>query len=143
AVSQSLIERIVSTQVRSLWSSLVGIWVVVSLLSRSWRGGFYCVIPSALAVAATFAVLGWGDIPLGVATSMFAGMTLGMGVDFAIHLLEQFQAARADGAGLDEAVCGAVGRVGVAVIINALGVALGFGVLMLSQVPANARLGLL
>jgi predicted RND superfamily exporter protein len=143
AVSQSLIERIVSTQVRSLWSSLVGIWVVVSLLGRSWRGGFYCVVPSALAVVVTFAVMGWAGIPLGVATSMFAGMTLGMGVDFAIHLLEQFQSARRGGAKAQNAVREAVEHVGPAVLINALGVALGFGVLVLSQVPANARLGAL
>jgi len=29
------------------------------------------------------------------------------------------------------------------VVLNALGVAMGFGVLMISQVPANARLGAL
>jgi hypothetical protein len=143
AVSQSLIESIVSTQVRSLGASLLGIWLVVSLVTRSWRGGFYCVVPSGLAVIVTFAVMGWTGMPLGVATSMFAAMTLGMGVDFAIHLLEQFQSARGRAAGTEQAVAAAVCRVGRPVIINALGVALGFGVLVLSQVPANARLGAL
>lgn len=143
AVSQSLIERIVSTQVRSLGSSLLGIFIVVLLLGRSVRGAVYCVLPSALAVLANFAVMGWAGIPLGVATSMFAGMTLGMGVDFAIHLVERLQAARAAGADEDQSVIAALRGVGPPVLINALGIALGFGVLMLSQVPANARLGAL
>ena len=38
--------------------------------------------------------MGWAGIPLGVATSMFAAMTLGIGVNCAIHLLEGFHQAR-------------------------------------------------
>jgi predicted RND superfamily exporter protein len=96
-----------------------------------------------VAVLINFAVMGWSGMPLGIATSMFAGMTLGMGVDFSIHLLERFQFARERGQGVAEAVVEAVSRVGPAVIINALAVTAGFGVLMISQVPANARLGAL
>jgi len=59
-------------------------------------------------------------------------MTLGVGVDFAIHLL-----ARCERVPLAEALAGT----GTAVLIDALAVGLGFGVLILSQVPANARLG--
>ena len=143
AVSQSLIEQVVNTQVRSLWSSLLGIWIVVTVLGRSLRGGFYCVIPSALAVVVSFAVMAWTGIPLGVATSMFAAMTLGMGVDFAIHLVEQFSVGRREGADVNRAIVLAVCRVGPSMLVNALGIALGFGVLLLSQVPANARLGLM
>ena len=81
AVSQSLIQGIVRTQLQSLFWSLVGIWAVTTVLGRSLRWGIYCVLPSALAVLINFAVMGWMGIPLGVATSMFAGMTLGIGVD--------------------------------------------------------------
>ena len=82
-------------------------------------------------------------MPLGVATSMFAGMTLGIGVDFAIHLLERYRLARRRGLDQAEAVTDAVTITGPAVFIDALAVALGFGILTLSQVPANARLGAL
>jgi predicted RND superfamily exporter protein len=143
AVSQSLIEGIVSTQLRSLVWSLVGIYAVTALLGRSLRWGIYCVAPSALAVLINFAFMGWMNIPLGVATSMFAGMTLGIGVDFAIHVLEGFGTARARGLSPEEALRDSMARTGPAVLINTLAIALGFGVLTLSQVPANARLGTL
>ncbi len=143
AVSQSLIRGIVNTQVQSLLWSLLGILLVTSVLARSIRWGVYCVLPSALAVLVNFAVMGWLGMPLGVATSMFAGMTLGMGVDFAIHLLESFETEHATGLAADAALIRAVAKVGPAVLINAGSVAVGFGVLMLSQVPANARLGAL
>ena len=50
---------------------------------RCWRlvalGPFFACLPSALAVLIKFAAMGWLGIPLGVATSMFAAMTLGIG----------------------------------------------------------------
>lgn len=143
AVSQSLIKGIVTTQMQSLVWSLVGIFLVTALFGRSLRWGVYCVLPSALAVLINFAVMGWFGIPLGVATSMFAGMTLGIGVDFAIHVLEGCEAARARGATLPEALSRALALTGPPVLINTVAISLGFGVLLLSQVPANARLGLL
>jgi predicted RND superfamily exporter protein len=143
AVSQSLIRGIVTTQLQSLIWSLLGIFAVTAVLGGSWRWGFYCLLPSLLAVVIKFAVMGWADIPLGVATSMFAAMTLGIGVNCAIHLLEGFSQARAGGKSPPDALSQSLRLTGPPAFINTLAVSLGFGVLMLSQVPANARLGLL
>ena len=141
AVSQTLIEAIVTTQVRSLIGSLIGIFLVTALMGRSLGWGVLCVLPCALAVFVNFAVMGWWGMPLGVATSMFAGMTLGIGVDYAIHLLERYRLSRSRGLDVESALTDAVSATGPAVLIDALAVAIGFGVMTLSQVPANARLG--
>ncbi|MCP3905106.1 MAG: MMPL family transporter [Planctomycetes bacterium] len=141
AVSQTLIGAIVSTQVRSVLLSIVGIFLVTSLLGRSLRWGVFCTLPCAIAVLVNFAAMGVVGVPLAVATSMFAGMTLGIGVDFAVHLMERFRLARERGAGDRDAIADAVAATGPAVVVDGLAVALGFMVLLLSQVPANARLG--
>ncbi|MCK4341915.1 MAG: MMPL family transporter [Phycisphaerae bacterium] len=143
AVSQTLIRAIVQTQVWSLMGSLLGVLVVTTLLSRSLHWGVYCVLPCALAVLINFAVMGWTNTPLGVATSMFAGMTLGIGVDFAIHLLERYRLALSRGWARRAALADALTVAGPAIFIDAAAIALGFGVMTLSQVPANARLGAL
>ena len=143
ALSQSLIRGIVSTQMQSLAWSLLGIFLVTSLLGRSWRWGVYCVLPSVLAIVIKFAVMGWTGIPLGVATSMFAAMTLGIGVNCAIQLLGAYDLGRAEGLATSRAMIKAMKLSGPAALINTLAVSTGFGVLMLSQVPANARLGFL
>ena len=141
AVSQTLISGIVTTQVRSLLGSLVGILLVSVLLGGSIRWGVFCVLPVAAAVLVNFAAMGFFGVPLGVATSMFSGMTLGIGVDYAIHVMERYRLAQRRGADNQAAIIDAVSASGPANIIDGLGVALGFGVVMLSQVPANARLG--
>ncbi len=143
AVSEALIHGIVTTQFWSLALSVAGIGLVTTLLGGSWRWGVYCVLPSLLAVLLKFAVMGWAGIPLGVATSMFAAMTLGIGVNCAIHLLEAYARARSGAALPAEALRQALSLTGPPALINTLAVSLGFSVLMLSQVPANARLGLL
>ena len=143
ALSQSLIRGIVTTQVQSLFWSVAGIFVVTALLGGSWRWGLYCVLPSALAVLIKFAIMGWVGINLGVATSMFAAMTLGIGVSCAIQLLESYDHELAKGSDPPGAIARAVALTGPPALINTAAISLGFSVLMLSQVPANSRLGLL
>jgi hypothetical protein len=143
AVSQSLIAGIVRTQMQSLVGALAGVCLLVGVLGPSLRWGFYCVVPSALAVVLNFALMGGCGIPLGVATTMFAGMTLGIGVDFAIHLVEGYRLVRAGGSSAQEALGRSLALSGPPVLVNTLAISLGFGVMLLSQVPANARLGAL
>jgi hypothetical protein len=141
AVSQTLIQAIVSTQVRSLLLSLLGILAITSLMGRSLGWGILCVLPCCLAVLINFAVMGLLGMPLGVATSMFSAMTLGIGVDYAIHFTERFRHVTRLGLPAAEAVVDTVKTTGPAVILDALAIALGFGIMVLSQVPSNARLG--
>ncbi len=141
AVSQTLIDAIVGTQVVSVVGSLAGDFLITAILGRSLIFGLLCVLPCSLAILLNFAVMGWVGMPLGVATSMFSAMTLGIGVDYAIHLLERYRLSRADGLDLRDALREAVATTGSAISIDTLAVCLGFGIMMLSQVPANARLG--
>ena len=141
AVSQTLIDAIVGTQIISVVGSLAGDFLVTAVLGRSVIFGLLCILPSSLAILLNFAVMGWAGIPLGVATSMFSAMTLGIGVDYAIHLLERYRLSRGDGLDLRDALREAVAVTGSAISVDTLAVCLGFGIMMLSQVPANARLG--
>jgi predicted RND superfamily exporter protein len=141
AVSQAMIEAIVTTQVRSLALSLLGVFAVIALLGRSLRLGLLCLLPPAVAVLVNFSLMGWTGIPLGVATSMFSAMAIGLGVDFAIHLTERFRSLPATQPAGDRLLA-ALSVTGPAIATCALGLAAGFGVMMLSRVPPVGRLGL-
>jgi predicted RND superfamily exporter protein len=141
AVSQAMIPAIVRTQTGSLLGALTANLLILSLLLRSFRQGLACAIPTTVAVAWTFGLMGWLGIPLGVATSVFCAVTLGIGDDYSIHFLKRFQAARAAGAAHPAQVAAA--EAGPAILVDALAVSLGFGLLALSRVPTNGWLGLL
>ena len=140
AVSQAMIPAIVRTQVGSLLLALLGAWGVSAWLHRSVKIGLLTLLPASLASLWVFGGMGWLGVPLGVATSMYCAITLGIGVDFAIHFLERWRDAVGTGR---ERVLAAVGATGPAILADTTAVAFGFGVLGLSQVPANAALGLL
>src|SRR5262249_46654188 len=137
AVSQALISAIVQNQVGSLAGSLIGVLAVTVFVGRSLRWGLICVIPCALAIPLNFAMMGWLAIPLGVATSMFSAMTLGIGDDYAIHLVERVRLAlhtpttTADHGSrpvINSALSEALPAAGRAIVVDALSVALGFGI---------------
>jgi predicted RND superfamily exporter protein len=143
AVSQSLVKGITDTQLRSLAFSLVGVFLITTIVNRSIRWGALSIVPVTLAVGAAFAMMGYTGMALGVSTSMFAGMALGDGVDFAIHFVSRYRSARVLGASSAAAIEDALRTTGPAITIGAAAIAVGFGVLTLSQVPVNARLGAL
>ncbi len=142
AVSQAMIPAIVRTQVYSQPLSQLGCWLVVTILYRSLWVGFMIALPSSIAVAWMLGLMGWTGTPLGVATAMFCAITLGVGIDYGIHLYEDFLRLRKEGRGRDSAL-DAIAECGPAIVADTSAIALGFGVLGISQVPANARLGLL
>jgi predicted RND superfamily exporter protein len=139
AVSQAMIPAIVENQIVSVLLALVGSFLAVWLLYRSLRVAICASLPSALAALWIFGTMGWAGIPLGVATSMFSAITLGIGVDYAVHFMERFLAA---GPGADP-VRRAVETVGPEIVADTLAVASGFGLLALSHIPTIARLGAL
>ena len=72
---------------------------------------------------------------------MFCAVTLGIGVDYGIHFLERFRAAEEAGEPRPGRLAGA--QAGPAILVDTLAIALGFGLLAASRMPADRRLGLL
>jgi len=142
AVSQAMIPAIVRTQVYSQPLAQIGAWLVVTLLYRSFRVGFLIALPSSVAVLWMLGLMGWTGVPLGIATAMFCSITLGVGIDYGIHFYEVFLRLKREGPARDAAV-GTVAEAGPAILADTAAIALGFGVLGISQVPSNARLGFL
>ena len=141
AVSQAMIPAIVRSQVSSLLWALAGAFLTLLVLLRSLRAAVLGALPATLAVASVFGMMGWLQIPLGVATSMFCAITLGVGIDYAVHFVAALQRARAGGAE-DPALAG-LRDAGPPILTDMAVVAVSFAWMALSRVPANGRLGVL
>jgi predicted RND superfamily exporter protein len=141
AVSQAMIPAIVDGQFSSFAGALLGSALTVALGLRRPGAGLASIVPALGAILWTFGLMGWLGIPLGVATSMFCAITLGIGDDYAIHFLDRRERALAEGEAQPTRV--ALLDAGPAILWDALVIALGFGLLAASQVPVNRRLGIL
>jgi hypothetical protein len=125
----------------------VGLSLVLVLASsivafRSVAAGIFAVIPVSFAVLTLYAVMSFNGIYLEPATSMFAAIALGVGVDFGIHLVERLNQARAiHTANTAAAVDEALPPTARACFFNSAALGLGFSVLMVSNLPTLQRFG--
>ena len=140
AVSQSMIPSIVETQVGSLGLALLGMALAVAVFWRSPTVGLWVLGPVSIGVLWALGGMGWAGVPLGVATSMFCAIALGLG-DYSVHFVEEVRRARVAGAA--EPALAAVAVTGPSIVADTLAIGAGFGLLAFSRVPANARLGTL
>jgi predicted RND superfamily exporter protein len=136
---------------RNIRSMLTGITIALVLISlimifalRSLKIGLVSLIPNLAPAAMGFGLWGLLVGEVGLALSVVAGMTLGLGVDDSVHFLSKYLRARReqhlDSAG---AVRYAFSTVGMALTVTTLVLIAGFMVLTQSPFKLNSDMGLL
>jgi predicted RND superfamily exporter protein len=123
-------------QVRSVLISLVLLLFLASLVFRSPVFGWLAVLPAGMTLLITFGLMGWWGIPLDPGSCMVAALSLGIGIDYAIHYVWR---RRWRGQGLAETAT----SVGPAILFNAVQVASGFAVMIVADTVPLSRFGAL
>ena len=112
------------------------------LVFRSAGAGIVSVVPVVFTVLVLYACMGWLGIYLEPATSMFAAIALGVGVDFAIHLVDRLRSATKDrGGDIAGAIDEALPPVARACLFNSAALGVGFSALLISDLPTLKRFG--
>ncbi len=136
------INGIAESHTSSVIVSLLAVLVMASLLFRSVYAGLLTIVPVGMSILLIYAVMGFFGIWLGIGTSMFAAIAIGLSVDFSIHSLERLrELGRQTHRPTAEALAELFPTTGRALLFNLAAVALGFGVLCLSDVPPLIRFG--
>lgn len=126
---------------KSVLLSLLLVYAASAIFFRSVGTGAIAVIPVAFTVLVLYACMGLLGIYLEPATSMFAAIALGVGVDFAIHLVDRLLRALEEHGNVANALDKALPPVARACFFNSAALALGFSVLMISDLPTLTRFG--
>ncbi len=130
-------------QAASLGLAFFVIWAFLSVLFTSVRIGLVAMIPNALPVLVYFGALGWSGVTLNTTTGIVASMVLGIAVDDTIHVLSRYNSAARQRANEREGVMEALVHVGRPVTLTSVALCLGFLVIGLSTLRAQAEFGLL
>jgi predicted RND superfamily exporter protein len=99
------------------------------------------VLAIAAATAWTFGVLGALDAPISFLTVFLAPLLAGVGVDYAVHLLQRYEEERDAGAAKRAAVATAIATSGGAAAVSAATTALGLMALLFVPAPLFAQVG--
>jgi len=80
---------------------------------------------------------------LNVMTVMVTSLTIGIGIDYAIHATERFRLTADKTGNIQQAVLQTVGHTGGALLIAAMSTIAGFGMLILAPIPPEQQFGII
>ncbi len=142
-MENALTKMVTKSQITSLLTALVIVFLIVAFSFRSPVAGIFGVIPLGLAILINFGIMGLTGIKLDIITAIIASVAIGIGVDYTIHFLTNYHQERLKTDDLAEVSRNTLLLSGRAIIINAISVALGFVVLILSEFVVLRYIGIL
>jgi predicted RND superfamily exporter protein len=136
-------EKLMMSQVKALSLLLLLIFVIMSIMFTSFRGGAIAMIPSIIPIVLMFGIMGFLGIPLNPGTAMVAVIAVGIAVDGTIHLLARYNELCRRTSDYEGCVHQAVQEVATPLIVSSLALSLGFGILLFSNFTVVAQFGAL
>ena len=140
-VLKQMEEELTPTQIKSVFLALGIVLLILSLIFRSIIIGLIGISPIILTIIVNFGVIGYLRIGLDSFTAMIASISIGLGVDYAIHFTSRFKKEAESNDNILTALKNTLQSTGVAVILNTLSVGLGFTVLLFAAGQHLQRFG--
>jgi len=136
-------DLILEGQIKSLILSLIIIVVLLSLMFKKISIGLIGSVPIILTALISFGIMGFLGIPLNTTTALLSSIAIGIGIDYAVHFLEQYRHNAEHSQDKMVTAQLTMAHSGRAIIYNAIVVIAGFLVLIFSVFPPNRELGAL
>jgi len=135
----AITDLIFNSQLISIFVSVLIVFLIIAISYKSLIAGVIGSVPLTIVILCNFAVMGFLGIKLSLGTALISSLAVGIGIDYTIHFIEffknEYQSGEPDFLRRTFIGCGK------AIMINALAVGMGFGVLALSQFRIIAQLG--
>lgn len=123
---------------------LTAISIIIGIALCSLRFGVLALVLNALPVLVGFGLWGLFVGRIGMGLSVVSGLTMGIVVDYTIHLLTKYQLARQmQGLGTDAAIRYSYSTVGAALVVTTVVLCVNFGLLYFSTFVLNSEMGTL
>ncbi|MFK7914555.1 MAG: RND family transporter, partial [Pseudomonadales bacterium] len=139
----SMLKQLFDSQIDTLAYVLAAALFMFLVLLRSLSFALIGLIPNILAAATVIAGLGYFGIPLDMMTTTIAAISIGIGVDDAIHYLHRFKIEYEKWGDARIAVSWSHASIGNAMYYTTITVMLGFSVMMFSNFVPTVLFGLL
>ena len=140
---QAQLEATTKTLQRSIPIAAAGALILLLLVMRSVRYAVVTVIPIGLVVAWLYAIMYLGGFAFNFITATIGAISIGVGIDFSIHMTERFREELRRSSNRVEALANATKGTGVALAASAASSIVGFGILGFAPIPLFASYGFL
>jgi len=136
-------DLILEGQIMSLILSLLIVIILLSLMFKNIRIGLIGAVPIIITALMSFGVMGFLNIPLNTTTALLSSIAIGIGIDYAVHFIEQYRMNALKTGDKILTAQKTMAHSGRAIIFNAIVVIAGFMILLFSVFPPNRELGAL
>lgn len=136
-------DLILKGQIASLLMSLVIVAVLLSFMFKNIVAGLTGTTPIIITAAISFGVMGLLGIPLSTTTALMSSISIGIGIDYAVHFIDRYRENTRKTKNMELAIQRTMQHSGRAIVFNAAVVIAGFLVMLFSVFPPNRELGFL
>ena len=134
-VEKELSQAITIGQKNSLIFAFFAILILMMIIYKSKAAGLIGSFPLLFALVCTFGIMGWTGIELNIITALLSSISIGLGVDYTIHIFWRLKTELIDGKSYPDAITVSLKTTGRGITINAFSVIIGFSILFLSAFP--------
>ena len=151
ATSFEIVAVEVQKQITSRQTEAIGTTIAVALgiltfffwvTARQPALGIVAVGPIVLVLVCVLGTMALLDIPYSLITSIITALSIGIGVDYTIHVIHRYREEFAHSRNPETAAIRTLATTGSALLGSALTTALGFGVLIASPLLASQQFGI-
>jgi predicted RND superfamily exporter protein len=142
-IQSSMFASIARSQLTSLFTSIGAAGIIVILLMGSVLAGLISLVPLLFTIVVSFGVMAYAGMSLDIATLMISSITIGIGIDYGIHYIERAREEMKRTKDRSQALVRAAQTAGRGIVYNALALAGGFSILLLSAFRGMRHFGLL
>jgi predicted RND superfamily exporter protein len=132
---------LIHSQIISLGVAFMLIFLLMMYRFRSPLMGLIIALPLVFTVIINFGVMSFAGVSLDIATIMIGSISIGIGIDYAIHASSRFQEEFRKQGDEEAAMKTMISTTGKSIFVNAMTVGLGFLVLMWSNILPIQRFG--
>lgn len=130
-------------QLESILLAFTVVFIMLVLTLRSFKIAFYSLIPIIFTVLSLYGFLGVSQIPLNITTVIIFSITIGVGIDYAVHFSSVYKTYLNETKDNQFAIEEAYRHSSRPIIANALGITLGFTTLMFSPLTIHFNVSVL
>ncbi len=142
-ITYSMTQSLTQSQLISTGLSVLLATLVLIIAYRKPILGLITIIPVIVSMVWILGTMYFIGYDLNILTITVTSLTIGIGIDYAIHTTERFKIVADKTGDITAAVCETISKTGGALLIAALTTSLGFIVLVFAPIPPQVQFGVI
>jgi predicted RND superfamily exporter protein len=142
-ITHKITTELTESQILSTAISITLASIVLVIAYRRLTLGLIAIIPVLISIVWILGTMYFIGYNLDVLTITVSSLTIGIGIDYAIHATERFRLVADKTGDIKAALYETIEKTGGALVIAALTTILGFGVLIFAPLPPQAKFGVI